>query len=72
MKAISWKRRHYFVNCFFIAIFFMIKLEFSYSTTFGTNIIAFQIIFAGLDIIIEQVLTRLIMGEALMTAPLLS
>jgi len=72
VKAIGWKRRHFFVNCFFISIFFMIKLEFSYSTTFANNIILWQIIFTFLDIVIEQVLTRIVMGEALMTAPLLS
>jgi len=72
VKALSWKRRHFFVNCFFISIFFMIKLEFSYSTTFANNIIPCQIIFTFLDIMIEQILTRIVMGEALMTAPLLS
>lgn len=35
VKALIWKRRHFFVNCFFIAIFFMIKLEFSYTNIFG-------------------------------------
>jgi hypothetical protein len=72
VKALTWKRRHFFINCFFIAIFFMIKLEFSYSNTFGNNIIMCQIIFTFLDIVIEQFLTRIIMGEALMSAPLLS
>ncbi len=41
IKAINWKRRHFFVNCFFIAVFFMIKLEFSYTDTFGQNIMMF-------------------------------
>lgn len=68
-EAIEWKRRHFFVNCFFISVFFMIKMEFSYTDTFGKNIIMFQIFFAILDIFIEQIVTRIIMGEALMTTP---
>jgi hypothetical protein len=47
----------------------MIKMEFSYTDTFGKNIIMFQIFFAILDIFIEQIVTRIIMGEALMTTP---
>jgi hypothetical protein len=34
-EALTWKRRHLFVNSFFTAIFFMIKIEFSYTNTFG-------------------------------------
>lgn len=34
-EALAWKRRHLFVNSFFTAIFFMIKIEFSYTNTFG-------------------------------------
>lgn len=71
-KALEWKRRHFFVNCFFIAVFFMLKLEFSYTDAFGNNIIMFQIFFTFLDIFIEQLITRIIMGEALMATPLLS
>jgi hypothetical protein len=47
-------------------------MEFSYTGIFGKNIIIFQIFFALLDIIIEQIITRVIMGEALMATPLLS
>lgn len=68
-EAIAWKRRHFFVNCFFISVIIMIKMEFSYTDTFGKNIIMFQILFAFLDIFIEQIVTRIIMGEALMTTP---
>jgi hypothetical protein len=34
-EALAWKRRHLFINSFFIAIFFMLKIEFSYTDTFG-------------------------------------
>jgi hypothetical protein len=34
-EALQWKRRHFFVNSFFISIFFMLKIEFSYTDTFG-------------------------------------
>lgn len=34
-EALQWKRRHFYVNSFFISIFFMLKIEFSYTDTFG-------------------------------------
>ena len=40
-EALTWKRRHLFVNSLFIAMFFMLKIEFSYTDTFGQNIIMF-------------------------------
>lgn len=40
-EALTWKRRHLFVNSLFIAMFFMLKIEFSYTDTFGQNIIFF-------------------------------
>ena len=39
--ALQWKRNHYFINCFFVGIFFMIKMEFSYTLTFQNNILMF-------------------------------
>lgn len=69
-KALLWKRRHFFFCCFLIAVFFLVKLEFSYSDSYGDHIILWQIAFTALDILIEQLLTRLIMGEALLSAPL--
>jgi len=70
-QAIEWKRRHFFISCIIVALFLMVRLEFSYSEIFGENIITFLIIFTVMDIIIEQLLTRVIMGEALLTAPIL-
>ena len=49
----------------------MIKLEFSYTEVFGKNILTFLVIFMILDIFIEQLLTRVIMSEALLVSPLL-
>ena len=34
-KGLSMKRRHFFVMCIFVAIFLMIKLEFSYKKIFS-------------------------------------
>lgn len=34
-SALNWKRRHFFINCFFISMFLMLKLEFSYGQIFG-------------------------------------
>lgn len=41
INALNWKRRHFFINIFFIALFMMIKLEFSYSEIYGKNILYF-------------------------------
>ena len=34
-NGLNWKRRHFFVICVFVAIFLMIKLEFSYKKIFS-------------------------------------
>lgn len=70
-RAIDWKRRHFFVACLAVALFLMVKLEFSYSELFGKNILAFLVLFTVLDLIVEQLLTRLLMSEALLVSPIL-
>lgn len=70
-NAIDWKRRHFFIACLAISLFLMIKLEFSYTAIFGNNILIFLVAFNFMDIAIEQVLTRIIMGEALLVSPVL-
>jgi cation transport ATPase len=70
-RAIDWKRRHFFVACMVVALFLMVKLEFSYSELFGKNILAFLVLFTVLDLILEQLLTRLLMSEALLVSPIL-
>jgi hypothetical protein len=49
----------------------MIKVEFSYTDTFSQNIYVFLAIFMILDIIFEQILTRVIMNEALLVSPII-
>jgi len=71
-EALSWKRKHFFLSCLFSALFLMIKLELSYEPFFGQNILFFLIGFTVLDIFIDQVLSRALMGEALLVSPLLS
>lgn len=70
--ALDWKRRHFLIYTLFTSFFLMIKLEFSYTVIFGKNILYFQVGYTFLDIIIEQVLTRVVMGEALLVSPILS
>ena len=70
-QALNWKRRHFFINSLVVALFLMVKLEFSYTEIFGRNILVFLISFTFLDIFIEQLLTRVIMSEALLVAPIL-
>ena len=54
-----------------VALFLMIKLEFSYTDIFGKNILLFLILFTVFDIVIEQILTRVVMSEALLVMPIL-
>jgi hypothetical protein len=33
-NALDWKRRHFFVSCFIISLFLLMKMEYSYSNMF--------------------------------------
>jgi len=70
-RALEWKRRHFFVACLLVAMFLMVKLEFSYTELFGKNILAFLVIFTSADLVLEQLLTRLLMSEVLLVTPIL-
>jgi len=48
----------------------MVKLEFSYTKIFSDNITVFLITFVTLDILIEQLLVRCLMSEALLVSPI--
>lgn len=71
LRALEWKRRHFFVACLLVAMFLMVKLEFSYTELFGKNILAFLVIFTSFDLVLEQLLTRLLMSEVLLVSPIL-
>jgi hypothetical protein len=47
------------------------KLEFSYTRMFGRNLQICLIFFAVFDLIVEQLLTRIFMSEALLISPIL-
>ena len=70
-EALIWKRKHFFLSCLFSALFLMIKLELSYEPFFGENILYFLIAFTIMDIFIDQILSRALMGEALLVSPVL-
>ena len=70
-SAISWKRKHFLVICIVITIGLLIKLKFSYTTIFSENIYTFLIVFMIMDIILEQLLSRVIMAETILVAPVL-
>ena len=57
--------------CIFVGIFLMIKLEFSYKKIFSQNIKVCLALLMILDIVLEQVLVRLVMTEALLVSPIL-
>lgn len=70
-KGLGWKRRHFFVMCVFVTVFLMIKLEFSYKKIFSNNIKKFLLMFLLMDMILEQLFVRLLLGEALLVSPIL-
>lgn len=71
-RALDWKRRHFFMCCLMISICLLLKMEYSYTKVFQNNIQFFLVFFLFVDIVNEQILTRLIMSEALLVAPLQS
>jgi hypothetical protein len=70
-NALAWKRRHFFMSSLFVVMMLMLKLELSYESFFSRNILYFLIGFTVLDIFIEELLNRTIMGETLLVSPLL-
>ena len=71
VRAIDWKRRHFFVACMGTALVLMVRLEFSYSELFGKNIMEFLVLSTIGDLVLEQLLTRVVMSEALLVSPIL-
>jgi uncharacterized membrane protein YcjF (UPF0283 family) len=69
-RALDWKRRHFFISCLIVSIVLVLKMEYSYTKIFQNNIQFFLVMFLFVDIINEQLLTRVIMSEALLVAPL--
>ena len=67
--GLSWKRKHFVLMCLMIIMFLMVKLEFSYTKMYASNIIIWLIIFIVMDIFIEQLLVRVVFEEALLIAP---
>ena len=70
-RGLEMKRRHFFVVCVFVAIFIMVKLEFSYKKVFSDNIKVFLLSFMIMDIFLEQIMVRLVLNEALLVSPVL-
>jgi len=54
-----------------VTFMLLIKLEFSYTNMFGKNIMKFLLFFTGLDLVMEQLLTRIFISEALLITPIL-
>lgn len=69
--ALEWKRKHFFVTYIAVICWMLLKIEFSYTQIFTNNIQAVLIMFMMFDIILEQILVRSILQEALLVAPLL-
>ena len=67
--GLAWKRKHFVLMCIMVILFLMVKLEFSYTKLYAANIILWLVIFIILDIIIEQLLVRVVFEEALLIAP---
>ena len=70
-NGLGWKRKHMFIVSIFVTMFLMIKLEFSYKKMFSQNIKLFLLLFMGFDIILENIMVRLVMSEALLVSPII-
>jgi len=70
-SAVNWKRKHFIVMCMIITIGLLVKLQFSYTKMFSDNIYTFLVLFMIMDIILEQLLHRVIMSESLLVSPIL-
>jgi len=69
--ALTWKNRHFIVMCLVITAGIMLKIQFSYTKIFQDNIYTFLVAFMIMDIILEQILNRIIMAESLLVSPIL-
>lgn len=56
----------------FVSLFLLVKLEFSYSVFFSKNLMMFLLIFQVGDIVMEQLLLRVFMSEALLIQPIVA
>ena len=70
LTAIDFKQSHFFKVCILVGLALLVKIELAYTEVFQNNIILFLIMLMMLDIIFEQILVRLIMGEALLVSPI--
>ena len=70
--ALAWKRRYFIMMWLVIAAFVMQKIQFSYTQTFQSNIYTFLVVFMVTDIILEQILTRMVMSESLLVTPIVA
>ena len=66
------ERRHFIMMWLVIAAFVMLKIQFSFTQTFQSNIYIFLVVFMITDIILEQILTRIVMSESLLVTPILA
>ena len=67
----NFKRAHFFFTCVGVSLLLMIKLEFTYTSIFRSNVSIFLVVFMVIDIVLEQILSRIVLGEALLLSPIL-
>jgi Flp pilus assembly protein TadB len=68
-EGMTEKRMQFMLVCCCSALLVTWKLELSYSDTFTSNIIGFLVIFLLIDMLLEYILQRFVIGEALLVAP---
>ena len=70
-SSLGYKQNYYKFILIIIIFFFCILLEFSCTDLFQNNIIIFLVAFVFLEIILEQILNRLVLDEELLVSPIM-
>jgi len=71
-SIIKNKKRYFIFNILFFALGMMYLLKFSFTKVFQNNVIYFQLSLVLIEILLEQILTRVVVKEALLVSPLLT
>jgi hypothetical protein len=72
LAMMRYKKRFFIVVSVFLAMVTTFKMELSYSDVFTKNILVFLFFFQICDIIINLILSRFILNEALLVSPFLA
>lgn len=72
LTVLKYKKRYFLIVSVFLALITTFKMELSYSKVFTDNILVFLFFFQVSDIMINILLSRFILNEALLVSPFLA